>query len=70
MEGKGKPVVCKAIIKEEVANKVLKPSVASLTELNIPKYFSHSTAIGILNVCNAHGGNKISTIFIMMEAIN
>ncbi|KAJ6336486.1 hypothetical protein OIU78_012977 [Salix suchowensis] len=37
IEGRGKSVVCEAIIKEEIVKKVLKTSVASLVELNMLK---------------------------------
>jgi hydroxymethylglutaryl-CoA reductase (NADPH) len=42
IEGRGKFVVCEAVIKEEVVKKVLKTSVESLVELNMLKNLTGS----------------------------
>ncbi len=37
MEGRGKSVVCEAVLKGEIVSKVLKTSVSALVELNMVK---------------------------------
>lgn len=64
IEGRGKSVVCEAIIKEEVVKKVLKTKVASLVELNMLKNLAGSAIAGALGGFNAHAGNIVSAIFI------
>ncbi|XP_050205665.1 3-hydroxy-3-methylglutaryl-coenzyme A reductase 1 [Mercurialis annua] len=64
IEGRGKSVVCEAIIKEEVVKKVLKTNVASLVELNMLKNLAGSAVAGALGGFNAHAGNIVSAIFI------
>jgi hydroxymethylglutaryl-CoA reductase (NADPH) len=64
IEGRGKSVVCEAIIKEEVVRKVLKTSVAALVELNMLKNLSGSAVAGALGGFNAHASNIVSAIYI------
>lgn len=64
IEGRGKSVVCEAIIKEEVVTKVLKTSVSSLLELNTIKNLAGSAMAGAIGGCNAHAANIVSAIFI------
>ncbi|KAF8022437.1 hypothetical protein BT93_F0078 [Corymbia citriodora subsp. variegata] len=64
IEGRGKSVVCEAIIKEEVVKKVLKTSVHSLVELNMLKNLTGSAVAGSLGGFNAHASNVVSAIFI------
>ncbi|GLT94558.1 hypothetical protein SLE2022_122940 [Rubroshorea leprosula] len=64
IEGRGKSVVCEAIIKEDVVQKVLKTSVAALVELNVLKNLVGSAVAGALGGFNAHAGNIVSAIFI------
>ncbi|XP_052195677.1 3-hydroxy-3-methylglutaryl-coenzyme A reductase-like [Diospyros lotus] len=64
VEGRGKSVVCEAIIKEEVVRKVLKTSVAALVELNMLKNLTGSAMAGALGGFNAHASNIVSAIFI------
>ncbi|GKU98198.1 hypothetical protein SLEP1_g11231 [Rubroshorea leprosula] len=64
IEGRGKSVVCEAIIKEDVVQKVLKTSVAALVELNMLKNLVGSAVAGALGGFNAHAGNIVSAIFI------
>ncbi|KAK1555589.1 hypothetical protein Q3G72_028616 [Acer saccharum] len=64
IEGRGKSVVCEAIIKEEVVKKVLKTSVASLVELNMLKNLTGSAIAGALGGFNAHAANIVSAIYI------
>ncbi|RDX83437.1 3-hydroxy-3-methylglutaryl-coenzyme A reductase 1, partial [Mucuna pruriens] len=64
IEGRGKSVVCEAIIKEEVVKKVLKTSVAALVELNMLKNLAGSAIAGALGGFNAHASNIVSAIYI------
>jgi len=64
IEGRGKSVVCEAIIKEDVVKKVLKTNVASLVELNMLKNLAGSAVAGTLGGFNAHASNIVSAIFI------
>jgi hydroxymethylglutaryl-CoA reductase (NADPH) len=64
IEGRGKSVVCEAIIKEEVVRKVLKTNVAALVELNMLKNLTGSALAGVLGGFNAHASNIVSAIYI------
>lgn len=64
IEGRGKSVVCEAIIKEDVVKKVLKTKVAALVELNMLKNLAGSAVAGTLGGFNAHASNIVSAIFI------
>ncbi|KAK2984467.1 hypothetical protein RJ640_026954 [Escallonia rubra] len=64
IEGRGKSVVCEAIIKEEVVKKVLKTDVASLVELNMLKNLTGSAMAGALGGFNAHASNIVSAVFL------
>ncbi|THG21425.1 hypothetical protein TEA_001043 [Camellia sinensis var. sinensis] len=64
IEGRGKSVVCEAIITEEVVRKVLKTTVPSLVELNMLKNLAGSAVAGALGGFNAHAANIVSAIFI------
>jgi hydroxymethylglutaryl-CoA reductase (NADPH) len=64
IEGRGKSVVCEAIIKEEVVKKVLKTNVAALVELNVLKNLAGSAVAGALGGYNAHASNIVSAVFI------
>nr|AEU08408.1 3-hydroxy-3-methylglutaryl coenzyme A reductase [Clematis armandii] len=64
IEGRGKSVVCEAIIKEEVVKKVLKTQVAALVELNMLKNLTGSAMAGALGGFNAHAANIVSAVYI------
>ncbi|CAH9088251.1 unnamed protein product [Cuscuta epithymum] len=64
IEGRGKSVVCEAIIKEDVVKKVLKTDVASLVELNMLKNLTGSALAGALGGFNAHASNIVSAVFL------
>lgn len=64
IEGRGKSVVCEAIIKEEVVKKVLKTSVEALVELNMLKNLAGSAVAGALGGFNAHASNIVSAIYL------
>ncbi|KAK9677674.1 hypothetical protein RND81_11G159800 [Saponaria officinalis] len=64
IEGRGKSVVCEAVIKEEVVKRVLKTNVASLVELNMLKNLTGSAVAGALGGFNAHAANIVSAVYI------
>nr|QCQ29417.1 3-hydroxy-3-methylglutaryl coenzyme [Camellia fraterna]QCQ29418.1 3-hydroxy-3-methylglutaryl coenzyme [Camellia fraterna] len=64
IEGRGKSVVCEAIIKEEIVKKVLKTNVAALVELNMLKNLTGSAMAGALGGFNAHASNIVSAVYI------
>lgn len=64
IEGRGKSVVCEAVIKEEVVKKVLKTNVAALCELNMLKNLTGSAMAGALGGFNAHASNIVSAVYI------
>lgn len=64
IEGRGKSVVCEAVIKEEVVKKVLKTNVDALVELNMLKNLAGSAVAGALGGYNAHASNIVSAVFI------
>ncbi|CAA0806983.1 hydroxy methylglutaryl CoA reductase 1 [Striga hermonthica] len=64
IEGRGKSVVCEAVITGDVVSKVLKSNVASLVELNMLKNLAGSAVAGSLGGFNAHAANIVSAVFI------
>ena len=62
--GRGKSVVCEAVIKEEVVKNVLKTNVDALVELNMLKNLAGSAVAGALGGYNAHASNIVSAVFI------
>ncbi|XP_076933826.1 3-hydroxy-3-methylglutaryl coenzyme A reductase 2-B-like [Bidens hawaiensis] len=64
IEGRGKSVVCEAVIKEEVVQKVLKTTVAALVELNMLKNLTGSAMAGALGGFNAHASNIVSAVYL------
>ncbi|KAL6226886.1 hypothetical protein ACLB2K_000845 [Fragaria x ananassa] len=64
IEGRGKSVVCEAVIKEEVVRKVLKTNVAALVELNMLKNLTGSAMAGALGGFNAHASNIVTAVYI------
>nr|ABJ16394.1 3-hydroxy-3-methylglutaryl-coenzyme A reductase [Ligularia fischeri] len=64
IEGRGKSVVCEAIISDEVVKKVLKTTVASLVELNMLKNLTGSAIAGALGGFNAHASNIVSAVYL------
>ncbi|CAK9864878.1 unnamed protein product [Sphagnum jensenii] len=64
VEGRGKSVVCEAVLKGEIISKVLKTSVSALVELNMVKNLAGSALAGALGGFNAHASNIVSAIFI------
>ncbi|KAK3193237.1 hypothetical protein Dsin_024547 [Dipteronia sinensis] len=64
IEGRGKSVVCEAIIKGDIVRKVLKTNVEALVELNMLKNLTGSAMAGALGGFNAHASNIVSAVFI------
>ncbi|EYU36597.1 hypothetical protein ABFS82_14G283200 [Erythranthe guttata] len=64
IEGRGKSVVCEAIITGEIVTKVLKTTVPALVELNMLKNLTGSAIAGALGGFNAHAANIVSAVFI------
>ncbi|KAJ0838377.1 putative hydroxymethylglutaryl-CoA reductase (NADPH) [Helianthus annuus] len=64
IEGRGKSVVCEAVIKEEVVHKVLKTTVPALVELNMLKNLTGSAMAGALGGFNAHASNIVSAVYL------
>lgn len=64
IEGRGKSVVCEAVISEEIVKKVLKTTVHGLVELNMLKNLTGSAIAGSLGGFNAHAANIVSAVFI------
>ncbi|XP_067016707.1 3-hydroxy-3-methylglutaryl-coenzyme A reductase-like [Acropora muricata] len=64
IEGRGKSVVCEAIVPGHIVNKVLKTTVGALTELNVSKNLVGSAMAGALGGFNAHAANVVTAIFI------
>ncbi|KAI3824225.1 hypothetical protein L1987_05675 [Smallanthus sonchifolius] len=64
IEGRGKSVVCEAVVKEEVVQKVLKTTVSSLVELNMLKNLAGSVMAGALGGFNAHASNIVSAVYL------
>lgn len=64
IEGRGKSVVCEAIIKGDVVRKVLKTSVEALVELNMLKNLAGSAVAGALGGFNAHASNIVTAIYL------
>ncbi|KAG8502069.1 hypothetical protein CXB51_002043 [Gossypium anomalum] len=64
IEGRGKSVVCEAIINGDVVRKVLKTSVESLVELNMLKNLTGSAMAGALGGFNAHASNIVTAVYI------
>lgn len=64
VDGRGKSVVCEAILKGEVIAKVLKTSVPALVELNMIKNLAGSALAGAVGGFNAHASNIVSAVFI------
>lgn len=64
IEGRGKSVVCEAVITADVVSKVLKTTVPALVELNMLKNLTGSAIAGALGGFNAHAANIVSAVFI------
>jgi len=64
IEGRGKSVVCDAVIKGDVIKSVLKTTVDALVELNYAKNLLGSAVAGSIGGQNAHASNIVTSIFL------
>uniref|UniRef100_A0A6I8QQP2 3-hydroxy-3-methylglutaryl coenzyme A reductase n=2 Tax=Xenopus tropicalis TaxID=8364 RepID=A0A6I8QQP2_XENTR len=64
IEGRGKSVVCEAIIPARVVREVLKSSTEALVEVNINKNLIGSAMAGSIGGYNAHAANIVTAIYI------
>ncbi|XP_065836680.1 3-hydroxy-3-methylglutaryl-coenzyme A reductase-like isoform X2 [Oscarella lobularis] len=64
IEGRGKSVVCEAIIPSNIVTQVLKTSVPALVELSCCKNLIGSSMAGSIGGFNAHAANIVAAIFI------
>ncbi|XP_011860257.1 PREDICTED: 3-hydroxy-3-methylglutaryl-coenzyme A reductase-like [Vollenhovia emeryi] len=64
IEGRGKSVVCEAIVPADVVSRVLKTSVHELVNLNYKKNLTGSALAGTIGGFNAHAANIVTAIFI------
>ncbi|KAH9298915.1 hypothetical protein KI387_030597, partial [Taxus chinensis] len=64
IEGRGKSIVCEAVITKEVVKRVLKTTVPALLELNMLKNLTGSAMAGAMGGFNAHAANIVSAVFI------
>jgi hydroxymethylglutaryl-CoA reductase (NADPH) len=64
IEGRGKSVICEAIIKEEIVEKILKTTPKSLIELNYLKNMVGSNTSITIGGNNAHSANIVTAMFL------
>ncbi|XP_063995343.1 3-hydroxy-3-methylglutaryl-coenzyme A reductase [Diachasmimorpha longicaudata] len=64
IEGRGKSVVCEAIVPADVVTSVLKTSVHALVDVNINKNLIGSAVAGSVGGFNAHAANIVTAIYI------
>lgn len=64
IEGRGKSVVCEAVIPAHVVKNTLKTSVPALVDLNISKNLIGSAMAGSIGGYNAHAANIVTAMFI------
>eukprot|EP01133_Synstelium_polycarpum_P007387 gene7387-8622_t len=64
VEGRGKSVVCEALITGDIVRDVLKTTVESLVSLNIDKNLIGSAMAGSIGGFNAHASNIVTALYI------
>lgn len=64
IEGRGKSVVCEAIVPSKIVRDVLKTSVAALVDVNTNKNLIGSAIAGSIGGYNAHAANLVTAIYI------
>mmetsp|Transcript_1525 Transcript_1525/g.3056 ORF Transcript_1525/g.3056 Transcript_1525/m.3056 type:complete len:173 (+) Transcript_1525:572-1090(+) len=64
IDGRGKSVVCETIIQEDIVNKVLKTTSASLVDVNNVKNLVGSMVAGSIGGFNAHAANIVAAVYI------
>ncbi|XP_054041545.1 3-hydroxy-3-methylglutaryl-Coenzyme A reductase isoform X2 [Rissa tridactyla] len=64
IEGRGKSVVCEAVIPAKVVKEVLKTTTEDIVEVNINKNLVGSAMAGSIGGYNAHAANIVTAIYI------
>uniref|UniRef100_A0A9L0JME1 3-hydroxy-3-methylglutaryl-coenzyme A reductase n=1 Tax=Equus asinus TaxID=9793 RepID=A0A9L0JME1_EQUAS len=64
IEGRGKSVVCEAVIPARVVREVLKTTTEAMVEVNINKNLVGSAMAGSIGGYNAHAANIVTAIYI------
>ncbi|XP_054278232.1 3-hydroxy-3-methylglutaryl-coenzyme A reductase-like [Macrosteles quadrilineatus] len=64
IEGRGKSVVCEAVVPSNIVTSVLKTTVAGLIDVNNNKNLIGSAVAGSIGGFNAHAANIVTAIFI------
>ncbi|XP_037796115.1 3-hydroxy-3-methylglutaryl-coenzyme A reductase-like [Penaeus monodon] len=64
IEGRGKSVVCEAVVPGKVVTSVLKTTVAALVEANVTKNLIGSSLAGSIGGNNAHAANIVAAVYI------
>lgn len=64
IEGRGKSVVCEAVVPADVVRSLLKTTVQALVDVNISKNLIGSAVAGSIGGFNAHAANIVTAIFI------
>lgn len=64
IEGRGKSVVCEAVIPAKVVKEVLKTTTEAMIEVNINKNLVGSAMAGSIGGYNAHAANIVTAIYI------
>nr|BAM45097.1 3-hydroxy-3-methylglutaryl coenzyme A reductase [Nasutitermes takasagoensis] len=64
IEGRGKSVVCEAVVPADVVRSILKTTVQALVDVNISKNLIGSAVAGSIGGFNAHAANIVTAIFI------
>ncbi|XP_034172374.1 HMG coenzyme A reductase [Osmia lignaria lignaria] len=64
IQGRGKSVVCEAVVPADIVTNLLKTSVHALVDVNISKNMIGSAVAGSVGGFNAHAANIVTAIFI------
>ncbi|KAK0090398.1 hypothetical protein PV325_000680 [Microctonus aethiopoides] len=64
IEGRGKSVVCEAVVPRDIVTTILKTSVHGLVDVNISKNMIGSAVAGSVGGFNAHAANIVTAIYI------
>ncbi|KAL7289752.1 hypothetical protein TKK_0016354 [Trichogramma kaykai] len=64
IEGRGKSVVCEAVVPGDIVSSVLKTSTQALVDVNMSKNMIGSAVAGSIGGFNAHAANIVTAIFI------
>jgi len=64
VEGRGKSVICDAVIPAHIVQQVLKTSASAIADLNIEKNLMGSAVAGSIGGFNAHAANVVTAIYI------